>query len=122
MNLPVSVNTLGSLITAGLGVFGLFFPESAARLVGIQPEGERGISEIRATYGGLFLSIGLFATIAQDNNVFRALGVAWIGAASGRAYSVARDKSTSGANLGAVVIEAVVGVAMLVPWDSFFGS
>ena len=78
MNLPVSVNTLGALVTLGLGVFGLFWPLSVARLVGISPEGERGISEIRATFGGLFLALGLFAAIAQNSDVFRAIGVGWL--------------------------------------------
>src|SRR5689334_4640574 len=43
MELPVSVNTLGALVTTGLGVFGLFFPAGAASFVGVIPDGERGI-------------------------------------------------------------------------------
>ncbi len=122
MNLPVSVNTLGALITLGLGVFGLFWPLSAARLVGIEPDGERGLSEIRATYGGIFVAIGIFATVAQSSDVFRVVGVGWIGASAARSFSYVRDNSRSTANLGAIVIEALVGVSLLVPWDSFFGS
>jgi hypothetical protein len=122
MNLPVSVNTLGSLITLALGVFGLFWPLSAARLVGLEPDGERGISEIRATYGGIFLAIGIFATIAQTSDIFRVVGVGWCGAAAARSFSYVRDNSRSPSNLGAIVFEAFVGISMLVPWDSFFGS
>ena len=122
MNLPVSINTFGALVTFGLGVFGLFWPHSVAKFVGILPDGERGISEIRATYGGLFLAMGLFAIIAQTSDVFRVVGVGWIGASSARAFSYVRDDSRSGANLGAIVMEAVIGVSMLVPWDTFFGS
>jgi len=122
MDLPVSVNTLGAFLTFGLGLFGLFAPESVARFVGVIPDGERGISEIRATYGGLFLAIGLFAMIAQSNDVFRVIGVGWIGAASARSFSYVRDNSRSGANLGAIVMEAVIGLSMLVPWDRFVGA
>jgi len=122
MELPVSVNTLGALVTLGLGVFGLFSPHGVAQFVGIQPDGERGVSEIRATYGGLFLALGLFAIVVQNSEVFRAVGIAWIGAASARSYSYVRDNSRSGANLGAIVMEAVIGLSMLVPWDSFFGA
>lgn len=122
MNLPVSVNTLGALITLGLGVFGLFWPLSVARMVGIEPDGERGISEIRATYGGIFLAIGIFAIVAQSGDVFRVLAVGWIGAAAARSFSYVRDNSRSGANLGAIVMEGTIGVMMLIPWDTFFGS
>jgi len=122
MNLPVSVNTLGALVTLGLGVFGLFWPLSVARLVGISPEGERGISEIRATFGGLFLALGLFAAIAQNSDVFRAIGVGWLGVSAARSFSYVRDNSRSGANLGAIVIEVVLGLSLLVPWDTFFGA
>ncbi len=122
MDLPVSVNTFGAFVTLGLGVFGLFWPWGVASLVGIVPEGERGVSEIRATYGGLFLALGLVAMIAQSPDIFRALGVAWIGAASARAFSFVRDNSRSGANIGAIVMEAAIGLLLLVPWESFFGA
>lgn len=122
MELPVSVNTLGSLVTAGLGVCGLFWPANVAAVVGIEPDGERGVSEIRATYGGLFLAIGLYATIVQDASVFRALGVGWIGIASARSFSYVHDRSRSGLNLGAIFLEAAIGLSMLIPWDTFFGA
>lgn len=122
MDLPVSVNTLGALVTLGLGIYGLFWPLGVAAFVGILPEGERGVSEIRATYGGLFLAMGLFAVVMQSGDVFRVVGVAWLGAAGGRCFSVVRDDSRSGANFGAIVMETVIGLSMLVPWDAFFGA
>lgn len=122
MELPVSVNTLGALVTLGLGIYGLFWPLGVATFVGIAPEGERGVSEIRATYGGLFLAMGLFAVVMQSTDVFRVVGVAWLGAAGGRCFSVVRDDSRSGANLGAVAMETVIGLSLLIPWDSFFGA
>ena len=50
--------TLGALITVALGLLGALAPAAAARLVGVQPVGGVGLSEIRATYGGLFLGLG----------------------------------------------------------------
>ncbi len=120
--LPISINTLGALVTMGLGLFGLFLPASAASFVGIIPDGERGMSEIRATYGGLFLAMGLMAVIAQSSDVFRVVGVAWLGAAGGRAFSVVRDNSRSGANLGGIAMEGILGLSMLLPWDTFAGA
>lgn len=122
MELPVSVNTLGALVTLGLGVYGLFWPLGVANFVGIVPEGGRGVSEIRATYGGLFLAMGLFAVVMQSTDVFRVVGVAWLGAAAGRSFSVVRDDSRSGANFGGIVMETLIGLSLLIPWDSFFGA
>lgn len=122
MELPVSANTVGSLATLGLGVFGLFWPRAAAKMVGIVPEGERGISEVRATYGGLFLALGLYATVWQSNEVFRGLGLAWMGAAAARTFSFVKDDSRSGANVGGIVMEAAIGASMLIPWGLFFGA
>jgi len=122
MNLPVSVNTLGGLITLGLGVMGLLWPMKVASMVSIQPDGLRGLSEIRATYGGVFLAIGLFSVVWQDPNVFRALGLGWLGAAAGRMFSIVRDESGAGANYGAVAMEVVVGLLLVVSWSSFFGA
>ena len=122
MELPISVNTFGALITLALGLFGLFWPLSAARLVGLEPVDERGISEIRATYGGIFLAIGIFATIAQTSDVFRVVGVGWLGAAAARSFSYVRDNSRSPKNLATIVIETAVGMSMLIPWDTFRGA
>jgi hypothetical protein len=122
MDLSISVNTVGALITAALGMFGLFFPLAAAGLVGIEPVDERGISEIRATYGGIFLAIGIFATINQTPDVFRIVAVGWIGAGAARSFSYVRDNSRSATNLATIVIEIAVGMSMLVPWGKFAGS
>jgi hypothetical protein len=120
--LPISINTLGAIVTMGLGLLGLFFPASAASFVSIIPDGERGISEVRATYGGLFLAMGLFAVVAQSTDVFRVVGIAWLGAAGGRAFSAVHDNSRSGANLGGIVMEGVIGLSMLLPWNTFTGA
>jgi hypothetical protein len=122
MELPVSINTLGALVTILLGVFGLVMPASAASFAGVIPDGERGISEIRATYGGLFLAMGLFAAIWQSPDVFRVLGIGWIGAALARAFSVVHDNSRSGTNIGGIAFEGLIGLSMLVQWDKFVGA
>ncbi|MEY4862840.1 MAG: putative rane protein, partial [Pseudomonadota bacterium] len=48
--------TLGAVVTIGLGLFGAIWPHRAAAFVGISPLGGLGVSEIRATYGGLFIA------------------------------------------------------------------
>lgn len=40
---------LGALLTVALGLLGLLAPLHAGRMVGLKPEGPRGLSELRAT-------------------------------------------------------------------------
>lgn len=49
---------LGAFLTTVLGVLGAVAPARVARLVGIEPLGGFGLSEVRATYGGFFIALG----------------------------------------------------------------
>jgi uncharacterized membrane protein YeaQ/YmgE (transglycosylase-associated protein family) len=44
---------LGAVCTLALGILGLVAPQKVADLVGVDPKGALGLSEIRATYGGI---------------------------------------------------------------------
>jgi len=45
------VANAGAVITAVMGLLGLFRPLSAAAFVSVEPKGLMGMSELRATYG-----------------------------------------------------------------------
>ena len=47
---------VGSAITLLAGLLGLWFPVPVARTIGLTLNGKLGLSEFRATYGGLFLA------------------------------------------------------------------
>lgn len=107
-------NELGASITLGLGILGLVAPNKAAAFVHMKPDGQIGLSELRATYGGFFLALGAFALVRQEPVVFQTLGLAWCGAALGRALSSWIDHSRSVTNLGGVLFEAGIGVLLLI--------
>lgn len=107
------LNMLGAAFTFGLGAMALIRPGLAAAFTGIRPEGALGVSEIRATYGGLFFALGAFAIHSSSEVVFMVLGVAWLGAAAGRALSVLVDGSRGARNLAGIVFEAGVGALLL---------
>ena len=71
----------------------MLFPNVAAKLVNIEPIGLTGISEIRATYGGLFVGLGGVCLYSQSSTVFFAVGIAVLGAALGRGVCVLIDRS-----------------------------
>jgi hypothetical protein len=108
-----TLSNLGAVITLGLGVLGLFAPTRASSFANVQPVGLIGKSEIRATYGGLFVALGVTCLLTQAPGVFLAAGLAWVGAAIGRLFSVVVDSSRSARNLGGIVFELGIGLLLL---------
>ena len=105
--------TIGALITICLGVLGAVAPNTAGRLVSIAPLGGLGVSEVRATYGGLFIALG-GACLAMDSPVaYSVAGIAWLGAASMRLASLLLDKGAFPKALGGAAVEALPGVLLL---------
>ncbi|REJ85768.1 MAG: DUF4345 domain-containing protein [Acidobacteria bacterium] len=106
---------LGAVATTALGALGLFAPTRAAAFTSLAPDGPNGTSEIRATYGGLFAALGLWCLLAQSPTVFTVAGVAWVGAAVGRGWSVLVDRNVDTKNLGGIVFELAIGLLLLAP-------
>lgn len=111
--MSIDLRQVGAVITMGLGVMSLLAPQLTARFTSIKPQGKIGISEIRATYGGFFIALGLGAIVLQSPVVFELLGLAWLAAAAGRVYSMVVDRSRSRKNLGGIAFEAVIGLLCL---------
>ncbi len=112
----------GAIATLLLGALGLFFPAKAAAFVSISPLGPNGQSEIRATYGGLFVSLGIFCLLAQNSLVFCVAGAAWLGALLGRVFSVFMDSNRHIKNIGGCLLEALIGALLMSPafWGTLF--
>ncbi|MCG8456761.1 MAG: DUF4345 family protein [Holophagales bacterium] len=119
MDVSLVAANLGAAITTFLGGLGLFAPARAARLTSLSPVGPNGTSEIRATYGGLFAALGLSCLVSQWYPMYLAAGVAWVGAAVGRCWSVAVDRNFQPKNLGGIAFELGIGLLLLAPhWSA----
>ncbi|MEI6028888.1 MAG: DUF4345 family protein [Betaproteobacteria bacterium] len=103
---------LGAILTIALGLLGLLAPLLAGRMVGLKPEGPRGLSELRATYGGLFAGLGLACLVLQAPAAYAVAACAWLGAALARLASMALDRNPSWLNAGGLALEFVIGVLM----------
>jgi hypothetical protein len=106
---------IGALITAGLGGLGLLRPRTAARLVGLEPNGRLGLSELRATYGGLFFALGAFALATRDEVAFALVGAAWLGAAGARVGDAFLVRGAGRPVWRAALLEAAVATLLLAP-------
>jgi hypothetical protein len=104
---------LGALVTIGLGLFGAIWPCRAASLVGISPLGGLGLSEIRATYGGLFMAMGLACLYLNSPSAYFVAGAAWIGAAVLRIPSLYLDQGCYPKAIGGAVVEFSIGLLLL---------
>jgi hypothetical protein len=105
--------TLGAALTVLLGLLGAISPNRIADLVGIKPLGGFGVSEIRATYGGLFLAMGGCCLSLQNPTAYFVAGSAWIGAAIVRLPSLLIDKGSFPKAIGGVFVELVIGLLLL---------
>ena len=108
------VPLFGAVCTLALGALGLMAPHTVANLVGVVPEGKLGLSEIRATYGGIFIGLGAACLWFQQPEVYVAAGLAWLLAAVSRTVSIFLDQSFSSKNMGGVVVEAGIGLLLIV--------
>ena len=107
------VPNCGAAVTAALGCLGLLLPSTVSEILGIHPDGSLGVSELRATYGGFFMSLGIGCLVAQSAPVFTVVGAAWCAAAFARLISCVVDTSRSWRNLVGIGFEAAVGLSML---------
>ncbi|MBU6319124.1 MAG: DUF4345 family protein [Alphaproteobacteria bacterium] len=114
---------LGCLIGGGMGLYAMFRPSWASRIVRLQaiPGLVEGQSEFRATYGGLFFFSHALAAYAILTGLEGAalgaaiLGAGWFGAGVGRILSILLDRAWTGLNAFNVGFEATTGALMAAP-------
>ena len=108
------LNMIGAIGTIGMGLLGLVFPDTAARFTGLRATTPEGQSEFRATYGGLWIPLGLVPILTQEPITFFMVGLAWFAAALGRVVSIILDQTNTYKNWAAVAFEAIFAVLLLV--------
>lgn len=108
-----SIAMIPSAVVVGLGVLGCVAPRRVEQIVGIRAVGTTGIAEIRATYGGLFLALGIGLFYFNDPKVYMLGALTGFGAAILRTVSVVIDKSRDKENLASIAFEVTLGVLFL---------
>jgi len=104
---------VGSIVSIVAGCLGLIWPDRVTRMIGLRIPGGLGKSEVRATYGGLFIGMGLAVTLIANDDAALVLGAAWGGAFVARAISFVVDGSRSKENVVGLVIEALVAIPLI---------
>lgn len=87
-----TLNTIAALLTIGFGLFGFLAPAHTAQALDLAPTNSTmGLSEMRASVGGLFVVTGIAVLWLNHPMAYMMLGVVYAGAALGRFVSVALD-------------------------------
>jgi hypothetical protein len=103
---------LAALATAATGVFVLVAPRKSVGFTGLEPIGGRGISELRAVFGGLFIALGL-APLWLGSTAYLMLGLGYLAIAAVRAVSIVVDRSAVPSNLISLATEIVLGLVLV---------
>lgn len=103
---------IASVATAATGALALVKPDAVYGFTGLTATGVRGISEIRAIFGGLFIALGV-APLFLKAPGYKMLGIAYLAIAVARIFSMIFDKSFDNSNIISLVIEIVLGVILV---------
>ena len=99
--------------TVATGLVSLVAPRSIKGFTGLEAAGPRGITEIRAVMGGLFIGLGLSPFILSVSAVYQALGIMYLAIAAVRTVSMFLDKSVVRSNVISLVVEIVFGIILV---------
>jgi len=105
---------IGAIATIATGVLSLFAPQSVFGFTGLAAPGPRGITEIRAVLGGLFIGVGLAPLLLKAPAAYRMLGIMYLATAIARAVSIVVDKSFEQSNFISLGVEIVFGIILVV--------
>jgi hypothetical protein len=114
MSITMVPNIVGALITLALGLLGLLAPTAASKFTQLQALSRSGFAEFRSTFGGLFVGLGVCLLLFNQPTIYLVVGIAWLATALGRALSIILDKGGEAKNYQGFVLEALVGVLLVV--------
>ncbi len=110
MNILMMLKIIAALATAATGLLAFVKPDAVYGFTGLTAEGARGVSEVRAVFGGLFIALGLTPIFLND---YRFLGIGYLAIAVARIISIIIDRSYAQSNLVSLAIEIIFGAILV---------
>ena len=106
---------IASIGTVATGLLSLVKPRSVYGFTGLRTEGGRGITEIRAVLGGLFVALGAVPLVYRQDLPYMMLGVGYLTVGFIRLIFMFVDKSVVKSNLISLAVEIIFGVILVIP-------
>jgi hypothetical protein len=113
MNILTILKIIAAIGTIATGLLALLRPTSIDGFTGITATGPRGITEIRAIFGGLFIGLGAAALILHTQPAYQMLGITYGAIAVVRLISMFLDHSVENSNIISAVVEVVFTVILV---------
>jgi hypothetical protein len=107
------LKTIGAIGTILTGVISLVRPLAVTGFTGLKPDGARGLSEIRAVLGGLFIASGAAVLYLNEPAAFKTLGFAYLGTGLARLASMFIDKARDTSNIISLAWEIFFGLVLV---------
>jgi hypothetical protein len=108
------IKVIVAVATMAFGAMSIVSPPAAERFTGLTAAGPRGVSEIRAVLGGLFVGLGLATLIYRTPSAFGTLGIGYLIIAVVRGASIYFDRAPTPTNWASLAFEIVFGVLLLI--------
>ena len=104
---------VAGIATILTGMVSLFWPLRVRGFTGLEANGGRGITEIRAILGGVFIGLGAAVLFLNDPVAYQTLGITYLVVAVIRTISMFVDRSVVQSNIISVVAEVILGVILI---------
>jgi len=95
------------------GIVSLFWPLKVPGFTGLEPNGGRGITEIRTILGALFVGLGAAVLFYNTREAYLILGITYLAMALVRGISILVDKSAVSSNIISLIVELVLGFTLV---------
>lgn len=114
-NLISILKIITAVGTVATGMLALVKPKSVYGFTGLRAEGGRGITEIRAILGGLFIALGGVALFFRSPETYQMLGISYLVIGLVRLVSMFIDDSIERSNIISLIVEFLFGVILVLP-------
>ena len=113
MNIWMILKIIAALATAATGLLAFFKPTATYGFIGLNANGVRGVSEIRAIFGGLFIGLGIAPLFLGELPIKCSVLVTWRLPRRGRFRSCSINPMPSQTS-SAWSTEIVLGVLLVI--------
>lgn len=95
------------------GLVSVFWPLKVPGFTGLEPQGGRGISEIRSVLGALFIGLGAAVIYFNQPETYALLGITYLAMASVRGISIVVDQAPVSSNIISFIVELILGIVLV---------
>ncbi len=114
MDVVQTLKIVAAIGTIAAGATSIVLPRSAESFTGLSVVGPRGVSEIRAVLGALFVGLGIAALLFRSPDAYRTLGIGYGAVAAVRVASIPLDRASTSSNWISFVSEAAFAFVFLI--------